>query len=316
MLIQTILFTTFAFTATVGNILVALSIIYMKHRRGTGHFFILSLTLSDLYCGLIVMPLSTTELHAGATVTTTPYWCKMTAGLALTAILGTAWNLVLVSIDRFISIGKPLHYQVWMTPRVVITSIVSLWVVVVIWAFMPLIGWSKSIDYQRSSLTLCVWPMILDNNYFTITLVLVFIAVFLVAILQGIIFAIAKKQARSVRDRSSISKDEMSRMRFARMQRKITRVIGIIVGFFMLTYLPWMCILAYNMWSKAVVGQISILVALCLIYFNSVANPWIYTFSDRRILTEIKSLLRCHRRPEQQMPSSEIKRGSSDKEAT
>ena len=291
--IQSSLFILLGFIATVGNALVTVAIYRMKHRRLVGHYFIASLSLSDLYFGAFIMPMSVVELHAGATVTTTPYWCKFTAGLAQTAILGTSWNLVLITIDRFVSILKPLHYQSWFTERSVSVAIACTWFVVIVWSFIPMMGWDANFNYKRAALTLCIWPLILDNTYFTITLILIFVAISIVAVLQSIIFVVAQKHARVIHDNAAMFDIDRNKLHFAKRQRKITKIIAVIVGFFMMTYLPWMGILARNMWAHEAVNQIGILIGLLLVYLNSAANPWIYTLSDKKIFSEMKKAIPC-----------------------
>ena len=290
MFIQVAIFSVFGLASTISNIVINIALYKLGHHRMIGHYFIWSLSWSDLYFGLFVVPLSVTELLIGTFVTMTTYWCKLTAGLALLAILGTSWNIALVSIDRFIAIYRPFVYQASVNVKRVLITICITWIIIGVWVFLPAMGWAHELDYKRAKLTLCVWPMVLDEKYFSITLVSVFVAVVVVLILQSFIFIAARSQSRKIYSRENSFTLAKTRAAFIRRQRKITRMVGFVVACFMLTYLPWAIILARN----TLVGnasQIAILVSLCLVYFNSVANPWIYAFSDTKLRCEIKKLL-------------------------
>lgn len=288
--IQVAIFSAFGLASTVSNIVINIALYRLGRYRMIGHYFIWSLSWSDLYFGLFVVPLSVTELLIGTFVTTTTYWCKLTAGLALLAILGTSWNLALVSIDRFIAIYRPFLYQASVTVKRVLMTIFITWVIIGIWVFLPVMGWAHELDYKRAKLTLCVWPMVLDEKYFSITLVSVFVAVFIVLVLQSFIFIAARSQSRKIYSRENSFTLAKTRAAFISRQRKITRMVGFVVACFMLTYLPWAIILARNMLAGNA-SQNAILVSLCLVYFNSVANPWIYAFSDTKLRFEIRKLL-------------------------
>ena len=295
--VQSILFLAFGLFAAVGNIIVNIAIWRLASRRLVGHYFIMSLSWSDLFTGVIVAPVSVFELLAGSTVTTNPYWCRFTVFLSLTSVSGTAWNLVCISIDRFIAVHKPLHYDRIVTPKRAFIAIGALWSTVVIWAALPLMGLAPmNVKYARKIRTLCVWVEVLYPTYLTTSSVAALTAVVIVLILQISVYLAARKQARRIRDNASRFDDQMQdrRRSIGARQRKVTRLVGMIVGFFFISYFPWFMMQVWNLVAHTA-NQVAILIALCLMYLNSAANPWLYALSDRCIRVEMTKCLHCLR---------------------
>ncbi|XP_034144765.1 trace amine-associated receptor 3-like [Esox lucius] len=102
------------------NLLVIISISHFKHLQTPTNLLILSLAVSDLLVGLIVIPAMTVALMESCWVLG-EYFCALL--MFITFLCGTSslGNLILISIDRYVAVCDPLPYH----SKITITRIKS-----------------------------------------------------------------------------------------------------------------------------------------------------------------------------------------------
>ena len=133
----------FAILASAGNILVF--IVIMRHeslRSQSAYRFIASLNIADILVGMLAQPLYTAIIISGG-----GEYCWMERAAHFVGSVSSAASgigLVCVSMDRYIYITKPLHYQEIMTEKRVIVALIYPWTVAVFSAFMPYITGVKA----------------------------------------------------------------------------------------------------------------------------------------------------------------------------
>ena len=272
--------------AFLSNVFIDYIIINISLHRVFSHMFILSLSVSSLIQGIVVSIVNATELMVSADTefTRTHSWCCFSAGVSLLAIESTVYNILAISIDRAIAIFKPLRYHNIM--RNVKIYIACLWLFLVIWCSLPLLGWALGSSCLRFPHATCDWGSVLDPNYFIITGTMVVASVIMVIVCQAALFRVSIRHLKKARANFPREGKAMNGV-----QAKVTRNVMLIALTFAVTYIPWFGLLIYNL--KTGNTQQSYMIACnSLIYVNSFINPWVYAVTDRSIRTQMKRFLK------------------------
>lgn len=125
----------------VGNSLIILSVIQVHKLKTPANYLIVSLAVSDLLVGLIVMPLAIipevlTAWPLGKDICVT--WVTLDVTLCTASIL----HLMMISIDRYKIINDPYKYSERRTGKLMVVFIAVAWVVSIIISTTPLlVGW-------------------------------------------------------------------------------------------------------------------------------------------------------------------------------
>ncbi|XP_002734435.1 adenosine receptor A2b-like [Saccoglossus kowalevskii] len=130
-----------------GNGLMIYAILSTSRLRITTNYFIVSLAISDMLVGLVVIPINfafPTALLKGYTT------CLQVACFTVVVCTSSITNIVAVTIDRYLAITSPLKYHAIMTSRRAIVTISLVWVYAFTIGFLPVMGWrEKASTCQR-----------------------------------------------------------------------------------------------------------------------------------------------------------------------
>ncbi|XP_034144771.1 trace amine-associated receptor 13c-like, partial [Esox lucius] len=108
------------------NLLVIISISHFKQLHTPTNLLILSLAVSDLLVGLIVIPAMTVAIMEQCWVLG-EYFCALHMFITLLSSSSSISNLVLISIDRYVAVCDPLIYHLKITTRRTFCSISIAW---------------------------------------------------------------------------------------------------------------------------------------------------------------------------------------------
>ncbi|XP_034549980.1 trace amine-associated receptor 13c-like [Notolabrus celidotus] len=246
------------------NMLVILSISHFRQLHTPTNILLLSLAVSDLLVGILVMPfeiiLKETCWILG------DFMCVLYFLVPITIISSSVGNMVLISIDRYVAICDPLHY-----PRKVTLRRASLCVSV---------SWGSAALY---SVILLHENLMEPGRYIscrgecfinisgTVDLVVSFIVpIWVIVVLYVRVFVVAVSQARAVKHQTK----RLKTVKAKKSEMKAAITLGILVVVFLLCYSPYYCVSLSG--HEILIGSYSEVFMIFLMYFNSCLNPVIY----------------------------------------
>ncbi|XP_076372027.1 putative G-protein coupled receptor No18 [Tachypleus tridentatus] len=141
------------FLTLVGNTLVIAAVATTRQMRTVTNYFVVSLAVTDLLVGLLVLPLAVIqEVHhswpLGRVVC--EFWISMDVLLCTASIL----TLCCISVDRYFAITAPMTYVVKRSSNLALVMICGVWVMSALITCPPIFGWR---DSDRQNATDCVY---------------------------------------------------------------------------------------------------------------------------------------------------------------
>ncbi|XP_061600846.1 5-hydroxytryptamine receptor 7-like [Cololabis saira] len=132
-----------------GNLLVVISVCFVKKLRQPSNYLIVSLAVADLSVALAVMPfVSITDLIGGRWVFG-HFFCNVFIAMDVMCCTASIMTLCVISIDRYLGITKPLTYPVRQNGCGMAKMIVSVWLLSASITLPPLFGWAQNVNDGR-----------------------------------------------------------------------------------------------------------------------------------------------------------------------
>ncbi len=259
-----------------GNLLVIISITVFKQLHTPTNLFILSVALSDFLVGICVMPVESIR-----SINSCFYMGKFHCQIfrIIMSVLGSASliNIMLVSIDRYFAVCKPLMYMSKMTIRKTLMCISLGWSVSICYNLVPM-------DLGNSNLTgkfvICLreCAVAVSNAWGPADLIVSFIApCIIILILYVRILTVALRQAKAISNTSKKGESQKNPKSFRKSEVKARKTMSIIVFVYLICWVPWyISMLNMKQFQKS---SVSFSALLCLFYTNSCINPFIYAIS-------------------------------------
>ncbi|KAM9334301.1 trace amine-associated receptor 13c-like [Symphorus nematophorus] len=253
------------------NMFVIISISHFRQLHTPTNALLLSLAVSDLVVGLLVMPIEglryidTCWLLGRLMCALTPYvsYCLLSASVG---------NMVLISIDRYLAICDPLLYSSKITLNRVKISICLCWACSLLYNGCLLIGHLQQPDRFTSCHGECV--VVISHLSGTVDLFVTFIgpcAVMVVLYMR--VFVVALSQLRVIRLQAAATTVSAAPTA-KKSERKAARTLGIVIAMFLMCFCPY--------YYPALAGEdtsnsLSYFAVLSWIMLtNSCVNPLIY----------------------------------------
>ncbi|RZF35626.1 hypothetical protein LSTR_LSTR005154 [Laodelphax striatellus] len=118
----------FPFLTLFGNVLVILSVYRERSLQTVTNYFIVSLALADLLVAVLVMPFAVYVLVNGSW-SLPPVVCDFYIAMDVMCSTSSIFNLVAISIDRYIAVTQPIKYAKHKSNRRVTLTIVLVWAI-------------------------------------------------------------------------------------------------------------------------------------------------------------------------------------------
>ncbi|XP_078141970.1 trace amine-associated receptor 13c-like [Centroberyx gerrardi] len=269
-LINTLLSAIALLTVTL-NLQVIISISHFRQLHTPTNVVLLSLAVSDLLVGLLVMPVVISSLHScwylGNLI------CALFQFVSFILTSASVGNMVLISVDRYAAICYPLRYSSMITNSRVKICVSLCWMCFVFFNCIILKDHLSQPDVFHSCYEECVVFMTYVSA--TVDLILTFIGpVTVIVFLYMRVFVVAVSQARVMRSQIAAVKPSTVTGIVKKSEIRAARTLGIVLLVFLLCLLPYYC--------PSITGQdtstAASSVAIWLFYFNSCVNPLIYAF--------------------------------------
>ena len=252
------------------------------HRLHTiSNWFILSLSLADLFVGVFLIPVSTS-----CALWTNCNFAVMKLNFDLLLFVSIA-NMCAMTADRYLSVVQPLTYSQNMTNSRVCLWIVAAWAIPIVSSLIPL-AWifSDSLKEKYEA----------DKIYRTVQITTFNVLPCIIMLLvYGHIFIISQKHSRQIRactvNQLAADSDTLT-PRQTKQERSATRVFGLVVIFFLLCWI----LSAYRHFCEYLnlpcyISNGTLSASRFLMLINSAINPFIYAFLKKDIKREVKKRL-------------------------
>ncbi|KAM4561938.1 trace amine-associated receptor 3-like [Fundulus diaphanus] len=253
------------------NLLVIISVSHFRQLHTPTNILLLSLAVSDLLVGLISMP--------GEIYQSTSCWflgdniCFLYNYLCFIIPSTSVGDMVLISIDRYVAICDPLHYQTRVTKRRVKVCVCLCWLCSVVYKILFIKDDLIQAGWNNSCYGECVTAVDLISG--TFDLVLTFFApITIIIVLYMRVFVVAVSQARAMRSQVTAVKLQHSVTTTAKKSElKAARTLGVLVVLFLISFCPAYCVYLAGV---ELFSDSSVFAVDFLFYFNSCVNPVIY----------------------------------------
>ncbi|KAG4074807.1 hypothetical protein HA402_006446, partial [Bradysia odoriphaga] len=229
-------------------------------------------------------------------------------------------NLCAISLDRYIHIKDPLRYGRWVTRRVAVGTIVTIWLLAGLVSFVPIsFGLHRPespLIYEDNGKKYPTCALDLTPTYAVVSSCISFYVPCIVMI--GIycrLYCYAQKHVKSIRAVTrpgEIAEKQQNRYRSIRRPKaqkkfkvrhlhhsspyhvsdhKAAITVGVIMGVFLICWVPFFCVNIVAAFCKTCIGGQTFKILSWLGYSNSAFNPIIYSIFNTEFREAFKRIL-------------------------
>lgn len=177
-----------------GNILVIIAVLTCRSLRGPQNLFLVSLAVADILVATLIIPFSLANELMGCWYFES-FWCEINLALDVLFCTSSIMHLCAISLDRYLSVSRPVQYTTQRTPRKIKGAIVVVWLISAIISFPPLVSMNKTPEEKDGGGPQCklnddLWYILYSSigSFFAPCLIMILVYVR--------IYQIAKKHTR------------------------------------------------------------------------------------------------------------------------
>lgn len=314
-----------------GNLLVIVSVMRHRKLRVITNYFVVSLAFADMLVAMFAMTFNA-SVQIYEKWLFGYFMCDVWNSLDVYFSTASILHLCCISVDRYYAIVKPLRYPVYMTKRVVAIMLLAIWVSPALISFVPIFkGWYTTDDNQKfreSNVDACEFRV---NKWYAVVsssisfwipctiMVFTYLAIFMEANRQekeiynrhgtalllnanntnGDMLSNSGGSSRTLtcheinQDLHHTPTKERNIIKMKR-EHKAARTLGIIMGTFILCWLPFfLWYISTSLCTECPNPDIIVTIVFWIGYFNSTLNPLIYAYFNREFREAFKNTLQC-----------------------
>ena len=268
-----------------GNSLIIVSMVRYEKLQSSMNIFVGNLAVADLMVGAVLIPLSLIGDYFG--FKNEKYFCLTKLAIFNTSLGCSCYNLLLISIERYISITRPLHKHKYLTTRKIVFMITFGWIFNGINSFLPVSGWNA---YTNSTIE-CFSDLVWDKGYKLYTNWLFLVINVVNIILYGTVMRVALKRTKSTK----LGKHLNVHTRAKRDLRHLKTMI-IVFGLFAICWAPYLAAAVVVTFHETSTTQFIRRCTLIAGFLNSAVNWIVYGYRNkdfRFAFVKILHLERC-----------------------
>ncbi|XP_026076020.1 alpha-2B adrenergic receptor-like [Carassius auratus] len=126
-----------------GNILVIIAVLKCRSLRGPQNLFLVSLAAADILVATLIIPFSLANELMGCWYFEA-FWCDIILALDVFFCTSSIIHLCAISLDRYLSISRPVKYASQRTPYKIKWAIFVVWLISAAISFPPLVSMNKT----------------------------------------------------------------------------------------------------------------------------------------------------------------------------
>lgn len=264
-----------------GNALVIYVILRYAKMKTVTNIYILNLAVADVLC-MMSLPFIALQLFL-------VHWpfgealCRVIMSVDSLNQFTSIFCLMVMSIDRYLAVVHPIKSTKWRKPRVAKLINLTVWVVSLL-VILPTMIFSGLDNVPVCGI---VWPEPQDVYYTAFIVYTFFIGFFLplAVICMCYLLIIIKVKSSGMRVGSTKRK---------RSERKVTRMVSIVVAVFVLCWLPFYIFNVTSVTSSIIPTPFIKSTFDCVVvlgYANSCANPILYAFLSDNFKKSFQNVL-------------------------
>uniref|UniRef100_A0A8C2B8B8 Opsin 4xb n=1 Tax=Cyprinus carpio TaxID=7962 RepID=A0A8C2B8B8_CYPCA len=226
-----------------GNALVMFAFYINKKLRSLPNYFIVNLAVSDFLMAITQSPMFFINCLFKE-------WMFGELGCKIYAFCGALFgitsmiNLLVISVDRYLVITKPLQTIQWNSKRRTSQAILCIWIYSLAWSLAPLIGWSSYIP--EGLMTSCTWDYVSPsptNKSYTMMLCcfVFFIPLAIIVYCYLFMFLSVRKASRDL-ERLSTQKSSFVKQQSMRSEWKLAKIAAVVIVVYVLSWAPYACV--------------------------------------------------------------------------
>ncbi|XP_077473256.1 trace amine-associated receptor 1-like [Stigmatopora argus] len=250
------------------NLFVIVSLLHFRQLHTPTNYLLLSLAVSDCLVGLEILPVGMYRLtfcwYLGDRL------CSLYNYTVLIITSASVGNMLLISIDRYVAICDPLHYNTKVTVKRIHCCVSLCWILSVAYCGFIFSSELSQPGKSKSCNGECV--IFLDHQKGVLDVIATFILpLSIIIMLYTRVFVVAVSQARAMRSHVIHGKQQRAK----RSELKAARMLGFLVLIFIVCFCPYFVV---SVGSNVHPNDVINITTLYLYQVNSLLNPLIYAF--------------------------------------
>jgi len=307
-----------AFITIAGNTLVIVAFCTDRKLRSFGNYFILNLAISDLIVGMLICVYAPALLRGCWQLTRTG--CLVWLLLDYVVPLASAWNMALISLDRYWSVARPIEYRLAMSTKRAVVCMSVPWLAGIVWYGPSVLLWAPLNGGVSIVPDGKCFVEFYNNTGYLITssfveFVIPFVTVATINILiylnirrrsRGLTSTSANRDGRtttsnvggSANDLAAINNfdDKQKRIKAKRLlsrDKKSARSLAVLIIVFLFTWAPFEICAFVNPVCNFCIEDTTNEVVFWFLWLNSTINPILYPLLQQRFRIVFTQLLCC-----------------------